>query len=240
MNANCKKPSCVNARACAAAFPRTNARTGSLTERYALPFAIVLAAVLVVCVFLLVGCASPTVSKADTSSVAGDTAGGTGTMSSDGTADYGSLTEFSATTLSGDTFTQANLADKDATLVNYWSTTCGPCIREMPDIAALEQQLPDNVQLITVCLDGDLASDAAASILESAGYQGTTLMSWDGDLASVARKIIYVPTSVVYGPNGEELGDAIIGGQVDLASAFVSAINAGLAEAGKEPIVLGS
>ena len=40
-------------------------------------------------------------------------------------------------------------------LSSFWSLRCGPCIREMPDIAAYAGELPDNVRIITVCLDGE-------------------------------------------------------------------------------------
>lgn len=239
MSTRCKEGLYPRAGTHAVLPTRARGRSGSMAERYALSFAIVLAAVLAVCVLLLTGCSSSTTTDARTSSGTPSATGTAGTTSPADSAGYGSLAQFSATTLDGGTFTQADLATKDVTLVNYWSTTCGPCIREMPDIAALQQELPDNVQLITVCLDGELAADEARSILESAHYEGTTLVDWSGDMTPVAQRIMYVPTSITYGPDGEELGEAVIGGQTDLESAFVGAINVALAQAGKDPIALG-
>ena len=66
---------------------------------------------------------------------------------------YTNLNEFQATALDGSTFTQEDFADKDLTLINFWALSCRPCIAEMPDLAELEKALPDNVQLITVCLE---------------------------------------------------------------------------------------
>ena len=48
----------------------------------------------------------------------------------------GSLASFTAGTLDGETFTQADLQEKDVTIINFWSLTCRPCIAEMPDLAA--------------------------------------------------------------------------------------------------------
>lgn len=51
-------------------------------------------------------------------------------------AGLGSLRDFTAGTLDGGTFTQEDIAAKDVTIVNFWGLTCGPCIAEMPDLAA--------------------------------------------------------------------------------------------------------
>ena len=76
-------------------------------------------------------------------------------QSEEGTAAaLGSLASFSARTLEGELFTQEDIAAKDVTVVNFWSLTCGPCIAEMPDLAEFSKALPDNVQVVTVCLDG--------------------------------------------------------------------------------------
>ena len=64
------------------------------------------------------------------------------------------LTSFEAEALDGSAYTQDDLAQKDVTVMNFWSTMCGPCIEEMPDIAAFAKTLPENVEMLTVCLDG--------------------------------------------------------------------------------------
>ena len=90
------------------------------------------------------------------------------------------LGNFTASTIDGGTFSAADLADKDITIVNFWSTTCPPCRAEMPDLAEIQQELPANVQLITVLLDGQSGVQEAQSILTQAGYRGITLVP-DGE-----------------------------------------------------------
>lgn len=146
------------------------------------------------------------------------------------------LKSFEADCLDGSTFTQDDLAEKDVTVINFWSLTCGPCIREMPEIAEFEKSLPDNVQLITVCLDGANATDIVKDVLEEAGYEGVTLLNGNGDFAMTCSAIMYTPTTVLVDAEGTMLGDAIIGGRDNLAEVYLEAINSALTDMGKEEI----
>lgn len=158
--------------------------------------------------------------------------------SSEGAAALGSLASFSAGTLDGGTFTQDDIAAKDVTVLNFWALTCPPCIAEMPEIAAFEQALPDNVAMVTVCLDGYGNEDSVNEVLEQAGFEGVTLISGDGDLLDLAGNLMYTPTTVLADSGGALVGEAIIGGQVDLAAAYLEAVNQALAAAGKDAISL--
>lgn len=159
--------------------------------------------------------------------------------SSEGTAhELGSLKSFTAGTQDGGTFTQDDIASKDVTVVNVWALSCAPCIREMPDLAAFAEALPDNVQLITVCLDGYGNQDALQSVLDGAGFEGVTIISGDGDLATLCGNLMYTPTTVLADSEGNLAGDAIIGAQENLAEAYLEAVNAVLTSSGKAEISL--
>ena len=82
------------------------------------------------------------------------------------------LNHFTATTLDGESYTEADLAGADLTVVNIWSVTCGPCIQEMPELAAFGQALPENVQLIGVCYDAYLDEDGVKDFLAQLGFEG--------------------------------------------------------------------
>lgn len=151
-------------------------------------------------------------------------------------ASFGQLKSFSAETLAGGVFTEKNLEVKDATMINFWSITCGPCIDEMPEITKFEKALPDNVQLVTVYLDGRDYKDDAASFLDSLGFEGTTLISGTDDLLDVVRNIQFTPTTLVADSAGNLRGDAIIGAPQDLFRVYQDAVNAVLREDGKEEI----
>ena len=155
---------------------------------------IVFAAALVLClvpaVYMTSRPGKQLVNSADTADVSTDAAAGQDASESP------ALAAFTAETLDGGTYTQDDLAAKDVTVMNFWSLTCGPCIQEMPELAAFAKALPDNVQVVTVCLDGLSDKASAGSILQEAGFEGVTLLSADGDLLALCSEIMYTPTTV--------------------------------------------
>ena len=193
---------------------------------------LLLAAVLALA--LLTGCGGKQASDSSTEdqTVPNEPAG------KEGAAALGSLASFSAGTLDGGTFTQEDIAAKDVTVLNFWALTCPPCIAEMPDIADFEKALPDNVVMLTVCLDGYGNEDSVKEVLENAGFEGVTLITGDGDLLDLANNLMYTPTTVLADSQGALVGEAIIGGQADLSAAYLEAVNQALEAGGKDAISL--
>lgn len=148
------------------------------------------------------------------------------------------LSSFQASTLDGSSFSQDNIQGYDVTIINFWATFCGPCIREMPDLAEYAQALPENVQLITVCTDGAAELDAAREILQKSGYQGVTLISGDGDLAALVTAIQAVPTTILLDGEGKLCGSPIVGSPEDLAETYTEAVNKALKDQGKAEMEL--
>lgn len=142
---------------------------------------------------------------------------------------FNDLKAFTAKTLDGGTFTQEDIAAKDVTVINFWSLLCGYCVDELPDIAKYSETLPDNVQVITVCLglDGETDMEAAKSILQDAGFTGVTLTEGDGDFAIVCGEVQYTPTTIFVDKDGNTVGDAITSalGADQMAEAYTWHIN---------------
>lgn len=138
------------------------------------------------------------------------------------------LGDFTAKTLDGGEYTQENIAQYDVVIINFWGTTCPPCINEMPDIAKLQQKLEDensNIALITFCLDGTSSPDTCEAILNKAGYTGITLVSSDGVLGDLAASVMYIPTTVFfYGDGLAAL--SLIGGQTDVEGEYMARADA--------------
>ena len=122
----------------------------------------------------------------------------------------------------------------DVIVINCWATWCPPCLGEMDELAAFEKTLPDNVRLMTMCLDGTEEKDECARILQEAGFEGTTLIEADGDFSALLSQMQYVPTTVFLDSEGHLVCDSLIGAPSDLPSAYKEKINAGLSAAGKD------
>lgn len=141
---------------------------------------------------------------------------------------------FTAVTLDGGEYTSDDFSEADVTVINIWSTTCGPCIREMPEIAEYAKTLPDNVKLITWCLDGAYDSEYTKELLSSLGYEGITLIGGDGDLEKMYFDIMYTPTTLFVDSDGNIVGEALIGSPEKLAETYTELINKTLKALGKE------
>ena len=148
------------------------------------------------------------------------------------------LKSFQAATLSGDTFTEEDLAKKDMTVINFWATSCGPCISEMPDLAKFSRLLPERVQVVTVCLDGSGAEEDVTEILEEVNFDGITLLSGDGDFEALCYAVMYTPTTIFVDSDGNLAGDVIIGGKQEFQTVYTEALNKALRESGKEEVEL--
>lgn len=153
---------------------------------------------------------------------------------------FSSLNEFQALALDGSTITQDDFADKDITVINFWALSCGPCLAEMPDLAALEKALPDNIQLMTVCLDGNGNEEYVEYVLDQTGFEGTTLLAGDGDLLVLCQELQYTPTTVLVDSEGNTVGEAIVGGKENLAQFYTACINSALTDMGKDEISIGT
>lgn len=123
----------------------------------------------------------------------------------------GDMTSFSASTLSGGTFTQEDLADYDMTVINIWATTCGYCIEEMEGLEKLYEQLPENVNFISICADAAYNIELAEEILKKKGATFETLIGNSSLDNAILQYITGTPTTVFTDSEGNLVGSPIIG-----------------------------
>lgn len=146
------------------------------------------------------------------------------------------LGEFQARTLAGGSFTQDDVSSKDVTVLNVWSTTCGPCINEMPEIAAFAKAVPDNVQVVTYCFDGLYNDERAEHVLQKAGFEGATLVTADGGLKSLIDQVQYTPTTLFISKDGTVVGDMQVGVPASLEQTYLARVNDVLESIGEKDI----
>ena len=145
----------------------------------------------------------------------------------------GSLESFTAEDMDGNEVTEAIFAGYDITMVNIWTTWCGYCIEEMPYLQELYAQLPENVNMITVCGDALTEPELAREILADSGAEFTTIAANDEVQSALLNYVAGFPTTVFLDSSGAPVGEAMTGApRGDVAAAYLEAIEARLALVG--------
>ena len=103
------------------------------------------------------------------------------------------------------------------TVVNFWFTTCNPCVGELSELDALNKELAKKggalIGVNTFTLDGDeTAISEAKDVLAKKGvtYQNVYFAS-DGEAGKFTTNIFAYPTTYVVDRNGNIVGDPIVG-----------------------------
>lgn len=110
--------------------------------------------------------------------------------------------QFTTTDLSGATVTLSDFADAKLILVNFWEPWCGPCVGELPDLAALYEKYKDQ-GLVILGVFGDMEEEAI-SLVEQNGI-GYPILHLNGDFSDCTTA--YVPTTVLIRGDGTVLTD---------------------------------
>ena len=102
-------------------------------------------------------------------------------------------------------------------MVNFWFTTCNPCVGELAELDALNKELAEKggalIGVNTFTLDGDEAAiSEAKDVLAKKGatYQNVYFDS-DGEAGKFTTNIFAYPTTYVVDRNGNIVGDPIVG-----------------------------
>ena len=135
--------------------------------------------------------------------------------------DDGSMQKFPAfegKDLDGNTVKSDELfSGNTVTVVNFWFTTCNPCVGELAELDALNKELAEKggslIGINTFTLDGDEAAiSEAKDVLAKKGatYQNVYFDS-DGEAGKFTTNIFAYPTTYVVDRNGNIVGDPIVG-----------------------------
>ena len=136
-------------------------------------------------------------------------------------AEQGSMQKFPAfegKDLDGNTVKSEELFSGNAvTVVNFWFTTCNPCVGELAELDALNKELAKKggslIGVNTFTLDGDKAAIADAKdvlMKKGATYQNVYFDS-DGEAGKFTTNIFAYPTTYVVDRSGNIVGDPIVG-----------------------------
>lgn len=150
-------------------------------------------------------------------------AGGSANTAGDNAGTAGDSAEafpsFEGQDLDGNPVDSATLFSNNAvTVVNFWFTTCKPCVGELPDLEALHQELAKKggtvIGINAFTLDGSTKdTNEAKSVLEQQGVTYPNIWFASNSDAGLFTAGLYAfPTTYVVDRNGRIVGDPIVGG----------------------------
>ena len=149
---------------------------------------------------------------ASSAGMTGDAGGSSGTTS----ADLKKFPSFQGKDLDGNDVGSSDLfANNTVTVVNFWFTTCKPCVGELSDLEALNKMLAEKggsvVGINSFTLDGDkTAISEAKDILAKKGatYQNVWFAS-NSEAGKLTSGLYSYPTTYVVDKNGEIVGQVV-------------------------------
>ena len=144
-----------------------------------------------------------------------------GDMSMTAPSDDGSMQKFPAfegQDLDGNTVKSDALFSGNAvTVVNFWFTTCNPCVGELAELDALNKELGEKggalIGINAFTLDGDEAaiSDAKDVLAKKGATYQNVYFDSDGEAGKFTTNIFAYPTTYVVDRSGNIVGDPIVG-----------------------------
>ena len=143
--------------------------------------------------------------------------------------DDGSMQKFPAfegKDLDGNTVKSDELfSGNTVTVVNFWFTTCGPCVGELGDLDALNKKLSGKggalIGINAFTLDGNEAaiSDAKDVLTQSGATYQNVYFDSGSEAGKFVESIYAYPTTYVVNRSGRIVGDPIVGAITSKAQA---------------------
>jgi thiol-disulfide isomerase/thioredoxin len=138
-----------------------------------------------------------------------------------------SIGRFESVDMDGNAVSDAIFAEKDVTVINVWATFCGPCIAEMPQLADMDEELPDNVQVVGIVMDASPAGAKsnswrsnednirdAKTICNEAGVKYTNILA-NESVSKAFENVEAVPTTFIVDKSGNIICKAFVGADVE-------------------------
>ncbi len=148
----------------------------------------------------------------------------------------GNLNKFKTVDMEGKDVNQDILKDYDVTMVNIWTTWCGFCVEEMPELQELYKGLPENVNMITICGDAADEPELTKEILTASKADFTTLQGNEDLEKSILQNVTGFPTTIFVDSKGNVIGAPQVGAPAakgEIVEGYTKLINDALSKIGK-------
>ena len=124
--------------------------------------------------------------------------------------------------MDGNSVNSGDLFSKNAvTVVNFWFTSCNPCVEELDELDALNKEIADKggelVGVNTFTLDGneDSISEAKDVLTKKGVTYRNVYFDSDSDAGKFTENIYAYPTTYVIDRSGNIVGEPIVGAVTD-------------------------
>lgn len=124
------------------------------------------------------------------------------------------LSGFNTRTITGQPVTSDYFKDYDITMINLWTTSCGPCIDEMPEIAGLYRNRPKKSSIISICIGTENNKkdiDFAEKVMKNANADFLTLIPDEKLKKALTDNVRIFPTTIFVDSNGKVVGEPHFG-----------------------------
>ncbi|MCQ2572264.1 MAG: TlpA family protein disulfide reductase [Treponema sp.] len=128
--------------------------------------------------------------------------------------------EFSSKDINNKNITSEIFEDAELTMINIWGTFCGPCIREMPDLAQLKiNNEKKGFQIIGIVIDAvnrkDLPDskqmETAKKIVKLTGADYLHIVPDLKLQNGILQDVFAVPTTIFVDKSGNQVGEIYTG-----------------------------
>ena len=147
-----------------------------------------------------------------------------GSCGNSGSEDNGNETDmqefpsFTGLDLDGNSVNSDIFSENSVTVVNFWFSSCSPCIGELSELDSLDQELKEKggavIGINTDTLNGNNSMiEEAKKILmqQKASYRNLYFDSNSGDALDFANSITSFPTTYLVDRGGYIIGDPVVG-----------------------------
>lgn len=131
-----------------------------------------------------------------------------------------SLSNFKTVDIDGNIVDQTLWSGKKVTMLNIWGTFCGPCIGEMPDLNAINEEYTDkDFQIVGLVIDTSAGDgniipsqvELAKDIIKQTGVEYKNILPSNDLNTTILNQVTSLPTTVFLDEKGNILSEYYLG-----------------------------
>jgi len=123
--------------------------------------------------------------------------------------------EFTLNDIEGDSYKSSDIfKDNKLTMINIWGTLCTPCIKELPELQELSEELSSkgiNIIGLVGDVSGEENMEDAIAIVKKKKVEFLNLVPDDAIRETLLSKIKGYPVTIFVDSNGNLVGETIVG-----------------------------